>query len=348
MRVVQLGPYPPPHGGVQTNLVAIREYLRAHGVACAAINITRHRRENQDEVYYPNNAWELLRLLARLPYDVVHLHIGGNLSARLMALSLTCAWMPGRTAVLTFHSGGYPSSPEGQRTDARSWRAFVLRQFDGVIAVNEEIAGFLARCGVPKERMRLVAPHVVRAPGTGSTMPEALERFFAAHDPALATVGLLEPEYDLKLQIEILGRVRERYPEAGLVIIGSGSLEDDLRQAIASKPYGSHVLLCGDVPHEATLTAIGRCGAFLRTTWYDGDSISVREALHLKTPVIATDNGMRPAGCHLIPAKQVEALFQAICEELDRPPRERGGEEAEGEENLEAVLRLYRELVKHA
>ena len=28
MRVVQLGPYPPPHGGVQTNLVAIREYLR--------------------------------------------------------------------------------------------------------------------------------------------------------------------------------------------------------------------------------------------------------------------------------------------------------------------------------
>ena len=36
MRVVQLGPYPPPHGGVQTNLVAIREYLRRRGHACDA------------------------------------------------------------------------------------------------------------------------------------------------------------------------------------------------------------------------------------------------------------------------------------------------------------------------
>ena len=27
MRVLQLGPYPPPHGGVQTNLVAIRAFL---------------------------------------------------------------------------------------------------------------------------------------------------------------------------------------------------------------------------------------------------------------------------------------------------------------------------------
>ena len=47
MRVVQLGPYPPPHGGVQTNLVAIREYLRRSGHACDAINLTRHRRADR-------------------------------------------------------------------------------------------------------------------------------------------------------------------------------------------------------------------------------------------------------------------------------------------------------------
>ena len=28
MTVLQLGPVPPPHGGVQTNLIAIREHLR--------------------------------------------------------------------------------------------------------------------------------------------------------------------------------------------------------------------------------------------------------------------------------------------------------------------------------
>ena len=41
--------------------------------------------------------------------------------------------------------------------------------------------------------------------------------------------------------------------------------------------------------------AMSRITIFLRTTLYDGDSISVREALHLGVPVIASDNGMRQA-----------------------------------------------------
>src|SRR5580693_602335 len=94
MRVLEIGPYPPPHGGVQTNLVDIRNYLRKQGHSCEAINITRHRRANTDGVYYPASALELLWLLLRLRYDVVHLHIGGHLSARLLALSAVCCMMP--------------------------------------------------------------------------------------------------------------------------------------------------------------------------------------------------------------------------------------------------------------
>ena len=77
MRVLQLGPYPPPHGGVQSNLVALRTFLRLQGVPCAVINITRHRKPDSDEVYYPRTAVGLIRLLSRLDYDVVHLHLGG-------------------------------------------------------------------------------------------------------------------------------------------------------------------------------------------------------------------------------------------------------------------------------
>jgi len=48
-----MGPYPPPHGGVQTNLVAIRRFLLSRGIPCAVINLTRYRREDGDEIYYP-------------------------------------------------------------------------------------------------------------------------------------------------------------------------------------------------------------------------------------------------------------------------------------------------------
>src|SRR5437016_13828279 len=126
MRVLLLGPYPPPHGGVQTHLVAIREYLRARGVPCAVINITRHRRADGDEIYYPKNAFELLKLLFTLDYDVVHMHFGGNLTLRLLALSVVCSLVPQVRTVLTFHSGGYPQTEAGRTAGFWTLRGFVL------------------------------------------------------------------------------------------------------------------------------------------------------------------------------------------------------------------------------
>jgi glycosyltransferase involved in cell wall biosynthesis len=342
MKVLQLGPYPPPHGGVQTNLVAIHEYLRRRGIACAVINLTRFRKPGADEVYYPASALQLIRLLLRLRFDVLHLHIGGDLTPRLLALGLVCSLKPGSKSVLTFHSGGYPSSPQGRTARPGTLRGFVFRRFDFLIGVNAEIVELFHRFGVPPERTRLVGPHAFAAGSAGAVdaRPQALQALFAAHSPLLLTVGLLEPEYDLPLQIEVLGLVREKYPQAGLAIIGAGSLEADLTARIAAKPYAEHILLCGDVPHAGTLRAIEECSVFLRTTLYDGDSISVREALHVGAVVIASQNGMRPPGVRLIPPANLEALREAILEALAAPPTRKPPAPAD-ETNLQAVLDIY-------
>ena len=86
--------------------------------------------------------------------------------------------------------------------NARSWRGFVLRQFDALIAVNQEIAGFFEKCGVARARIRVIPPHSLPASRGGGCLPAWLREFFEMHQPLLLTVGLLEPEYDLPLQIE--------------------------------------------------------------------------------------------------------------------------------------------------
>jgi glycogen synthase len=346
MRVLQLGPYPPPHGGVQSNLVAIRTFLLRQGIPCAVINITRHRRPDADDVYYPESAAALLRLLLQLKYDIIHLHVGGMLSRRLLGLGLVCAQMPGSRSVLTFHSGGYPSTSEGKMLGPSSLAGFVLRRFDGVIGVNPEIIRFFERLGVAPTRARLIYPHsFLSEPQTSTALSEPLASFFTIHNPVLISVGLLEPEYDLPLQIEALGQVRQKFPDAGLLIIGSGSLEHDLRDRIRAQPYAQHILLCGDVPHASTMQAIARARVMLRTTLYDGDAVSVREALHVGTPVIASDNGMRPAGVRLMPKSDLSALLHAIDETLAQPaPRKHSSENDDS--NLKAVFDFYIELTR--
>ena len=66
------------------------------------------------------------------------------------------------------------------------------------------------------------------------------------------------------------------------------------------------------------LRAIWDADVFLRTTLYDGDSVAVREALHLGTPVVATDNGMRPEGVRLFPVGNLDALCDRIEQALGR------------------------------
>jgi len=148
----------------------------------------------------------------------------------------------------------------------------------------------------------------------------------------------------LALQIEAMKFVREKWPKAGLLIAGSGSLHEALRRQIDQQPYAEHVLLYGDLPHAATLEAITRADLMLRTTWYDGDALSVREALHFGLPVIATDNGMRPAGVRLIPPRDLKKLLAAIDDALAKPATNRQSSAPADDSNLMAVLNLYREL----
>jgi glycogen synthase len=346
MHVVQLGPYPPPQGGVQANLVAIHRYLKAQGVRSSVINLTRYRKDDHDDVYFPESAAGVFGRIAALRPTILHLHIGGDITGRLLALGLACSVWPGAKSVLTFHSGGYPASAEGRTAGRETVRGFVLRRFSRLIAVNPQLGELFSRFGADSGRIRVIAPHALTGVRPGTKMPEEIERFFAAHQPVLISMGWLEPEYDYSLQIRTLGKIRARHPRAGLLILGAGRLEADLRREIAATQSADAVLMAGDVAHEVAMAALERSQVFLRTTLYDGDSVSVREALHLGVPVVATNNGMRPAGVILMRDSSSEALSEGVEEALGR---ERGVNAA-GEDwsNIAAVLELYRELASSA
>jgi glycosyltransferase involved in cell wall biosynthesis len=354
MHVLLLGPYPPPQGGVQRNLLAIRDELLAAGHECSIVNITRRRAgkgknaPEESNVYHPQTPLALLRLLFKLKYDLLHIHIGGEIPLRVLGLLAVCALIAAGKSVLTLHSGGYPLSRAGRAARRFSLRGMVFRRFAKIICVNRQQVEMFEKYGASRENVRLISPFFNRSPNPAVTVPERLQKFAAAHSPFLLTVGLLQPLYRLPLQIEALGRLREKFPDAGLMIVGAGESENELRRLIASKSYGEHILLAGDVEHAVTLHLINDCDALLRTTAYDGDAISVREALHLNTPVVATDNGMRPEGVFLISldgGKEAEnALAKAVEDVLrnEKIVREKRPDDCA---NIIAVINLYREIV---
>ncbi len=345
MHVLQLGPYPPPEGGVNRNMLAIRADLVKDGHNASIIATSRSSRIAAEEgVFHPGSAFALIRLLISLRRDITHLHIGGLITSRVLALAFTTALLSRGKSIVSIHSGGYPHTAEGKAARRWSIRGVIFRMFDRVIVVNTELREVFVKYGVRPERVSVILPFVNEVPDDSVEIPSEIGAFAAKHKPFLLTVGLLEPEYDLAMQIDTMARVIENYPDAGLMIIGSGSLERELSEHIASKQYRENIHLAGDVPHAITLHMIERAAILLRTTRFDGDAISIREALFLGTPVVATDNGMRPEGVRLFEIGNanefVEAITAAVATAKADPV-----EKFEEKTNIAAIIDLYGEII---
>jgi glycosyltransferase involved in cell wall biosynthesis len=326
-------------------MLAIRAELIAAGHHCSIAATSKSALiVPEPDVYHPGGAIALLKLLYTLKFDVLHVHVGGEIPPRLLALLFFCTARARGRCVMTLHSGGYPLSAEGKNARPNSSRGFIFRRFSRIVAVNKMMSEMFERYGGNRENIRTILPFSNELPDRSVEIPPELKDFAARHTPFLFSASLLEDEYDLPLQIDALGEVLKDFPQAGLMLAGWGSLENKLREIIKDKPYGDHIMLTGDLDHNVVLNLAGDCDIMLRTTRYDGDAISVREALFLETPIIATDNGMRPDGVYLIPVGDLNALVTSIkgIAGREKPAKT---QKPEDKSNIRSVIDLYEEIL---
>nr|HQU86648.1 glycosyltransferase [Pyrinomonadaceae bacterium] len=340
----QLGPYPPPEGGISRNMLAIRDELLKNGHECSIIATAKSSEiKKESNVYHPRTPLEFIKLLSGLKYDILHVHHGGELPFRVFVFLTICAFFGRGKSVLTFHSGGY--AVENVNTaNYFSRDGFIFRQFKKIIAVNTLMVEMFEKFGVKKKRIEMIFPFVLKNPEKSVEIPSKLKEFAEKHSPFLLAVCLLEDTYDLFLQIDALEKVLEKLPNAGLMIVGSGILENELKHAIATKKYADRIFLAGNIENKITLHLIKKADILLRTTKFDGDAIAIREAMFLETKVIATDNKMRPEGVHLIPIQDESALAEKIIE-VGESERHTRTEKADDTSNIEAVLEVYKEIL---
>jgi glycosyltransferase involved in cell wall biosynthesis len=111
-----------------------------------------------------------------------------------------------------------------------------------------------------------------------------------------STTALDRPEYGMDLLVDAIWRVSMERPDVGCIVMGVGAEATRILEMIEQRDLTRSILMLGDVPHAECLHLMSRSAAFIRPTLTDGDSVSVREALALGTPVIASDAVSRPNG----------------------------------------------------
>lgn len=355
--VAQVGPYPPPFGGVSVHIKRLHERLSEAGVRSAVYSGAGRRQGNPPGVHSSRRPWAkervLLQTIARTKEDVVHCHEGWQWCPALLV-----ALARGQKIVMTFHNQELVTSFLACSLHVRA-AAWILCRSRRVrwIAVSDSVKDGLLQLGVPAERV-LVLPAFLR-PAMPTVGPRGLARevteFAAKHKPLLVTYGwkywmedALGDVYGFDLCVRSLASLRKRFPHAGLIMsIPGGGDEPDLaafERDLEQLAVRHHVLVLKDAL-EDSMQLWARADVFLRASRTDGDAVSVREALSLGVPVVASSAAVRPRGVRIFLSGDAASLESAIREVLASgaagPAASPGSEPSDG---FNALLGVYRDL----
>ena len=113
--------------------------------------------------------------------------------------------------------------------------------------------------------------------------------------------------------VDGLAALVARRPDVGLVVCGMAGHSDEgvgesVQARIDHHRLAPHICLVDDLDHDAFLTALQRSTLYLRTPITDGVASSVLESLALGVPVVACENGTRPAGVLTYTADDAEEM----------------------------------------
>jgi glycogen synthase len=334
--VALVGSYPPPHGGQSVHIRNLAMYLVGQGLKVRVLNMGSNKRIAEDGVVNIESSWALFKTLLRGPrYKAIHVHVSGpDDYGKLVPVAAAAAATMTRWFA-TVHSGNIVERVTASRSRRALTRA-LLRRAHRIVVVNRSILDGL-RQFVGGERMAIIPPFSVNV--SQLKVSADLESFFAEHAPVITCVGQFDPVYGFEDAVRLMTEVRRRHARAGLLLIGDARHAGACQSLIADLSLGACVKVCGNRDYDECLAAINRAAVFLRPTLYDGDSMSVREALALGTPVVATATDFRPEGAILYRRDVTGDLTAKIEIALSRG---RGvAQWHTGEENLRSVETLY-------
>ena len=168
----------------------------------------------------------------------------------------------------------------------------VLRFFQKVIAVSEDIRQELIRSGVRAAAVETVLNGIdhTRFRRDRSREP-AIRRVLglASDEIVIGSVGRLEPQKRFDLLIDTFATLRVGRPQLRLLIAGAGSLQRALESQIERLGLAGVCRLLG---HRTDIADLHHAfDVFVQSSDYEGTPNTVLEAMALETAVVATDVG---------------------------------------------------------
>jgi glycosyltransferase involved in cell wall biosynthesis len=322
-RILQITSYPPPRAGWGVRVEFVKKQLEQEGHGCVVLNIGRSRTTPSAEYETVMGGRDYVRKVWRFSRAgyVVHAHVNGE-SPKGFVLTLLAELinlLTGKRCFLTFHAGAeqlYFPRAKCPWLAPMYWLMFAIPI--RIICNSEAVKVRIQEFGVPAAKIAVI-PAFTRQylQFERVALRPDVERFYRRFPAVILTYIRIRPGFYLDTLLDGFARLARRQPHVGLAFCGvSGDVDPvlwaEVEAGLARLGIEDRVCVIDDFGHDEFRVALTQSVVYLRTPTSDGVSSSVLEALALRVPVVASENGARPAGVQTYPATDAEAMAQVL------------------------------------
>lgn len=193
----------------------------------------------------------------------------------------------------------------------------VLREADGVRVVSESLKSKIS--SMTHAQVSVLPIYVDKKIIENARISFDLHTLYPWHF-ILLSVSRLAPEKNIGLALEVLARVREKFPSTGLVIVGSGPEEGRLRILVRKLRLEGVVEFVG---WQDNLTSFYKtANAFIQVSLFEGYGLSLIEAGLSGLPVLTTPVGIASElengkDAYIYPANRPDMFASRIIELIE-------------------------------
>lgn len=241
--------------------------------------------------------------------EIIHVHAcsyGGFLP---VPLAVMVGKLFGKKIVMTYHGGAAKDFLQKYGFIAKPF----LKRVDKIIGPDDFLKDTFAEFGFKAESI----PYVSDSGGFYYKEREKLE-------PKLIIARHLEEIYNIPCALRAFQIVKERYPQARLKIVGSGSLENKLKSLVDEMGL-SDVEFTGQIKYEDMPQTYQSCDILVNPTNYDIMPLTILEPFRCGLPVVSTNAGGIPYFIEdgenglLVNKDDYVAMAKKICYLLENP-----------------------------
>jgi glycosyltransferase involved in cell wall biosynthesis len=295
-KIVLLGPYPPPYGGVSIYISRLFHFLKNSRIHLWTYG---DREVSGPNVHYMRDKRrELVPLLIRSGrgariIECTHFLI--EYPSLIVPLWVILKRLLHFEWVKIVHDGSLPSRYKDFNFFRRALFRLALGAVSEFIVLDEEMKQWVRmEIGAKQEISVIKSLLPVSFSDDKAPLPAQLEialEPFLRHRKKVCSIGVFIPEYGFEHVVEAVQRLRlETGEDIGLVLLdGDFATNEKYKAAVLSEK--DWIVVLKNVPHPQVFQILKQCDVFIRAFGLESYGLSRVEAIWSGLPVVATHAG---------------------------------------------------------